>query len=370
MTNDATVPLPDGDTTIRLPATVPMPVSRRRLVGREPGRLRRAAIRIIGWQLGLVAIALAVIATSRVTVAVAGVAIIVLGATAMRLHGLWLDQWLVTCWRYRRRKGRPVSAEEVHGWTDRMGNQVGVLATGEGYSAILRVRPRQATAEGLAPVLDGLVDTLDAPGVRAIAAQIVTRSSPDAGRRYWIAVRLDPDECRPAVNARGGGTAGAVHATGGMVLRLAERLRAAGVEVRVPDGAELRTELAECLGVGAVVPRGPLGVKEAWRWWVASGVHQVCYRPRRLPRDRVRLLELLHRTAGKPALFSIGSLLIDRAPKGQRRAELIWRVAVPASPTGAPARAAARDLGTRLCRLDGAHGPGVYASLPRATRSI
>jgi type VII secretion protein EccE len=258
---------------------------------------------------------------------------------------------------------------EVHDWTDRAGNKVGVLAAGEGYSAILRVRPRQASAEGLASVLDGLLDTLDAPGVRAIAVQLVTRSSPDGARRYWIAMRLDPDECRPAVNARGGGPAGAVHATGGMALRLAERLRAAGVEVRVPDSAGLRADLATCLGVATADPPGGSGVGEAWRWWVAGGVHQVCYRPRRLPRDRGRLLELLHRTAGQPALFSVGSLLIDRAPKGQRRAELIWRIAVPApAAVHTAARMAGAGLGTRVWPLDGAQAPGVYASLPRATR--
>jgi type VII secretion protein EccE len=361
VTNDATVPLPDADTTVRLQVTPP--VRRRHLVSHEPGRLRRAAIRIIGWQVGLIAAALAVITTSRVIAVAVLLAAVLLAATAVRWRGRWLDQWLVTYWRYRWRKGRPASPVEVHDFADRAGNKVGVLSSGEGYSAILGIRPRQASAEGLAPALDGLLDTLDAPGVRAIAVQLVTMSSPGGSRRYWVAVRLDPHECRAAVNARGGGPAGAVHATGGMALRLAERLRAAGVEVRVPDGAGLRADLAACLGV-----RSDLGL-EKWKWWAGGAGHQVCYRPRRLPRDRVRLLESLHRTAGEPAQFCVGSLLIDRAPKGQRRAELIWRIAVPAQAAArTAARTAAAGLGTRVWPLDGAHGPGVRASLPRATR--
>ncbi|MFD0328772.1 type VII secretion protein EccE [Streptacidiphilus monticola] len=62
-------------------------------------------------------------------------------------------------------------------------------------------------------------------------------TSTPALRMTWVAVRLDPELCRPAVTARGGGEIGARKALQRAVDQLAARLGGAGLRATVLDAA-------------------------------------------------------------------------------------------------------------------------------------
>src|SRR5262245_18550604 len=203
------------------------------------------AVRVAVWQVAVVAAVVGV--SGRPAGLVLGG--VLLAATAVRVRGRWLDEWVGAYLRFRRRRARrqahPPATPlddvaphlQVRTHTDRSGTVVGLVADGTAWTAVLRVEPPPAS---FADLLDRLAGALDHADVRVAEVQLVSWAVPtpdtaSAWRVYWVAVRFSPGADPAAVQARGGGETGAVRATAVAALRLATSLRQGGCTVRVLD---------------------------------------------------------------------------------------------------------------------------------------
>ena len=318
-----------------------------------------------------------------------------LGITAIRVRGRWIDRWFMIFMRYRGRarvRRAPCALGVVaprlttHEYRDPAGTVAGVLTDGPHWTVVLRldgvdpaVNPvgapyaveRMAHAERLIGVLQSAVDP--AGEVRAPAVQLVRWAVPmpvdpekPAGRGtgapapawnvHWIAVRGQaPDATGRAGFANDAGFAdaddAALKASPAAALRLAAILAAQGFAVRPLREAELSDELASSLG--AAPAGGAVTAREGW-WSLSLGrLHHATYRLTRPMRDPARLARALSWLAGPPALSTCASLLFT-APAGT-------------SGNGIPAPAAA-VVGTSIAASANAAAPSAAAAEARAVR--
>jgi type VII secretion protein EccE len=281
-----------------------------------------------------------------------------------------------------------VPGADTRGYADRVGNLVGLLTDGAGWTAVLQLDPipEADLRTRLAPLLDEIAAAVEGGEIRVAATQLVGWSVPVPGgqqapawRVYWVAVRFVPGLHPAAVEARGGGEQGAVKSAAVAALRLAMGLRQRGYALRVLDGTELAAELSTSLGIEPpkrglsgqpVSATGPGPVPgETWHSWSLGALHHAGFRLRHLPRDHAGLAAVLTWLARPPAITTCVSALFSRDPGGgPARTQVVLRFAVPADRDRRAVRAALRraaaGFGTYLAPMNGEHLVGVRATIP------
>jgi ESX secretion system protein EccE len=164
----------------------------------------------------------------------------------------------------------------THAFAGRERRDVGMAADGGTLTAVLRVEVAPVARSPLRPSpqerplpLSLLYDALDTDGIRlesvkavqytqpaptpllpprAVAAvsyaALTAQGGPPALRLTWVALRLDPELCAPAVAERGGGLAGAQRCLVRAADQLASRLTGAGFTAAALSEAELLSAVA------------------------------------------------------------------------------------------------------------------------------
>jgi ESX secretion system protein EccE len=271
------------------------------------------------------------------------------------------------------------------------GNRIGVGQDEDGWFAVLAVGPHSGLwgDAGGGIRLDRLAGILADPAVPVSSISVVSQSVPApnaaldrqsraalsyrqllqsdpvlADQAVWVTVRLSPADAAAAAAARGGGLAGVDRAIAAALGRVGKTLGAGDLPLRILDPTALSDALTSSSGLGGRAPAGT----EDWTAWYGDGVGNVGFWLSRWPRGPVEEL-FAALTRCPAALVSVAVTLHPPAADGQLRVACLVRVA--ADPNALPQAASevvstARQAGARLRRLDGEHGPVVYATLPTA----
>ncbi|MFC1421444.1 type VII secretion protein EccE [Streptacidiphilus cavernicola] len=293
--------------------------------------------------------------------------------------------------------------------------EIGMIGDGTFLSAVILV---EAQDEPLRPVrgtlgltLDLLADGLQVDDVTVDAIQVVqySQTSPAphlpeqalAARGYrelpfgagtpglrltWVAVRLDPERCRSAVAARGGGEAGARKALQRATDQLASRMIGAGLRATVLDQAGVVAAVSTATCGNPLRTGGPGGGGErhrrtaetarSWRcddrwntsYWVGNWPRLAVGAGRERGNSGIESGELVNLLTGTPALGSTFSLTVRQASAGA--VAVTGQVRVTArgeselSQVARQLETRARSAGVGLVRLDHEQIPGVLATLP------
>jgi type VII secretion protein EccE len=352
-------------------------------------------------------------------------AALVLAAVARR-RGRALPKWLASAVALRRRQRRagPVLDPEVEAgltpavecapalrtgtYVDRNRRSVGTVGDGTFLTALLRV---ESGASALRPEhgerplpLRLLHDAFEVDGIRLESVQVVQHTQPapaptlpersiaalsyaplQAGsgtpaiRLTWVAMKLDPELCREAVQARGGGAEGVQRCLVRVADQLASRLTGAGFRATVLTEEELVSALATSAVANPLVtahasqPDTPPAQRTAessrsWRcddrWHTAYGIGRwPGLGPGGVPLPQVAAL-----LTGLPALATTLSLTLSRgerqsvAVSGHMR--ITGRSAGELVALRQELERTARGAEVGLVRLDREQVPGVLASMP------
>ncbi|MBQ0984376.1 type VII secretion protein EccE [Streptomyces sp. F63] len=428
-TGPATGPAP-GDSRRRDGGGAAAPAGERVARVRPPSRTGRVGPFLL-WQVVLLEAALAVAAAG---LALGGgwpvPALVVACALAVpaviRRRGHTVPDWFAAALalRSRRRTTGPCApdtdaslapvAESLPGFrpfphVDRERRTVGMLGDGTFLTAVVRV---EAAGSSLRPAsgaralpLSLLSDVLQVDDIVLESAQLVQQVRPapaphlpqqavarlsyaplQAGtgapalRMTWVAVKLDPELCREAVEARGGGLGGARRCLVRAADHVASRISGAGFQAVVLDQEELNSTVATAacasprLAARAGRPdagpqRRTVETSRVWRcddrWHTTYAVGRwPALGPAALPLQR--LVSLI--TAG-PAYATTFSLAVRRGPhRGSVNVAGHVRVTGGSDTELVGVRRAveqaARSAGIGLVRLDREQLPGALATLP------
>ncbi|SFF21203.1 type VII secretion protein EccE [Actinoplanes philippinensis] len=186
-----------------------------------------------------------------------------------------------------------------------------------------------------------------------------------ADQQVLVAVRLEPKSAAAAALTRGGGLTGVDKAVTALVNRTAKVLGGTGLTVRVLDPDALVAALAGSCPATADAGEPAPGA-EVWTGWQAAGLAHAGLVLTRWPAHRPD--ELFAALTGLPA--DLVNVTITMRPAGSG-VETRCVVRVAARPDALPetvtqAFALADRAGGRLQRLDGRHGPAVWATAPTA----
>ncbi|MET8569173.1 type VII secretion protein EccE [Streptomyces sp. NPDC004783] len=284
---------------------------------------------------------------------------------------------------------------------------VGMVGDGGFLTAILQVEAEAGALRaerGRTPLPLALVrDVLDVDGIRLESAQVVLHTQPapaphlpqqsvvvtnyaqlqadtvsPAVRIMWIALKLDPELCREAVAARGGGLLGAQKCLVRSAEHLSSRLTGAGFRANVLTEEELSAAIATSACANPLVtsqqgqgeaPRRR--TEESSRSWRCDNRRHTTYWVRRWPQlggPDHGLPQLVAQLTAVPALATTFSLTLARS--GQQDVSITGhlRVTGRSSTELSDARRAlersARQARTGIVRLDREQLPGVLATLP------
>jgi type VII secretion protein EccE len=376
-----------------------------------------------------VGLALAVIgaALGRAWLLPAGVVgcALVVGAV-IRRRGHAVQDWLSTALalRARRRATAPSPAdvdpslapvaENVPGlrpftYVDRDRRTVGMLGDGSFLTAVVRV---EAKSDALHPVfgarslpLSVLGDALEVDDIVLESVQLVQQVRPapaphlpeqsmarlsyaplqertgaPALRMTWVAVKLDPELCREAVDARGGGTEGAQRCLVRVADHVASRITGAGFRAVVLDQEEFNSTVATsacanpALSARASRPEAAprRRTAETPRVWRCDDRWHTTYAVGRWPelgRGATPLPKLVALLTSAPAYATTFSLTLRR---GSLRGSMTvgGHVRITGGTDTGLVRVrraleqAARSAKVSLIRLDREQLPGVLATLP------
>jgi type VII secretion protein EccE len=358
------------------------------------GRIGGVAVgQLVAAQVAAVAVLATFEQSDWVFVPVALGAAAVAGALFARRDGHWWYEHALLRWRFSRRRasrraeaarGRAaplapgLSVREV---SDR-GASFGVGLDEEGWYAAVAVLPGPGPrgSRDLSLLrLAGLLQPVDLPVTTVQIGQ--QRPAAPAARpagvvpdpdQVWVALRLDTGAA-PAVAAhRGGGLDGVHRALAAALRRVVKVLRTAGLDGRALDANALATALVEVTG-GTGTAEPPV---EQWRVWRVGGTGHVCFQLH--GQLGAELAEVAARL-GQPPVESYTVTVALRAaappprvgpPGAAGEQPLLTGVLRVAAPVAALEQALARAAelaawaGMRLRRLDGEHGPAVYAAAP------
>ncbi|MFJ8110720.1 type VII secretion protein EccE [Streptomyces sp. NPDC096132] len=375
-----------------------------------------AAVLLVGWVIGPVALAVAGV-----------VAVVLVVLSVARRRGRSLPEWLGTA---RALKARQRLAERfeippgtepgfgpalecdpslrtyVYGGRDR--RPVGIIGDGTFVTAVLQVEA-DATAlradRNRQPLPLSLVrDALDVDGIRLESAQIVLHTQPapalhlppqsvavtnyaplqeqtgaPAVRITWIALKLDPELCPEAVAARGGGLVGAQKCVVRAADHLASRLTGAGFSTTVLDEEQLTAALATsaCANPLVTAEAGRTGTlerrtEESSRSWRCDNRRHTTYWLRRWPSlggaHAPSLPQFIALVTAVPALATTFSVTLARGERQDVSLAAHLRVTGRSDDELVAARravqGAARHTGAGLARLDREQVPGILATLP------
>jgi type VII secretion protein EccE len=186
-----------------------------------------------------------------------------------------------------------------------------------------------------------------------------------AERTTWVAVRL---EARSRAEVGMAGSYDAEHApalVGSLIRKVGRLLRESGLDHRILTGDELTDALTRACELDPAAPGESWRPQEDWSHWRAGELAHNVFWLRTWPRldNTAALLEHL---ISLPAASSASSLTLTRDGAGLGLRCLV-RVSAPASTLESSARAveeAATHAHAELVRLDGEHGPAMYACAP------
>ncbi|WP_069756837.1 type VII secretion protein EccE [Streptomyces sp. EN16] len=305
-------------------------------------------------------------------------------------------------------------AENVPGfgpqvYVDRTHRTVGMLGDGTFLTAVVRV---EASGESLRPAfgarslpLSLLGDALRVDDIVLESAQLVqqVRCAPaphlpqqsvarlsyaplqdqtgaPALRMTWVAVKLDPELCREAIEARGGGMEGAQRCLVRVADHVASRITGAGFQAAVLDQDELNSAVATSACANPILS-GRAGrpdaapqrrTMETSRVWRCDDRWHTTYAVDRWPelgRGATPLPQLVALLTSVPAYATTFSLTVRRGVR-QGSTSVAGHVRV----TGGSGteligvrrtlEQAARHAKVGLARLDREQLPGVLATLP------
>ncbi|PVC86420.1 type VII secretion protein EccE [Streptomyces sp. CS090A] len=356
----------------------------------------------------------------------AGVLVVLLVLLAVvRRRGRALQDWLAGALllKARRRAAAPGAdaepmlapvAENVPGfgphiYVDRDHRTVGMLGDGTFLTAAVRV---EASGEALRPAfgarslpLSLLGDALQVDDIVLESAQLVqqVRAAPaphlpqqsvarlsyaplqdktgaPALRMTWVAVKLDPELCREAIEARGGGLDGAQRALVRVADHVASRITGAGFRAVVLDQDELNSAVATSACANPLLS-GRAGrpdaapqrrTMETSRVWRCDDRWHTTYAVDRWPelgRGATPLPQLVALLTSVPAYATTFSLTVRRgARQGETSVSGHVRVTGGSDTELVGVRRtleqAARHAKVGLARLDREQLPGVLATLP------
>jgi type VII secretion protein EccE len=363
-------------------------------------------------ELAVAAVVLAATAGNLPVLALISAAALVLVLTIFgRADGRWIYQWVVARSRLQRRRGRTSRLKSalassqpavvalaslaprliIRAVPDR-GRTIGVGHDREGWFAAVALgtwddvwgqRDVRLELERLSRLLDESV--MPVSSLQVLTYQTVTPSAfvddTAAARSYrellgsegcpveqtvWLSVRLSPADAAEAAATRGGGMEGVDRAMAATVGRIEKILASAGIANQALDADGLREAIYFCSGLESLPPTtGNNNLpRERWSSWSVGGMTHACFTVSRWSQEPGA--ELVRQLAQVPG-FAVAVAMILR-PYGER-AGLLGLVRVSAPNDGL--RVAVRQLnrqagrvGLRLRRLDGEHGPGVYATAP------
>ncbi|MBT2491153.1 type VII secretion protein EccE [Streptomyces sp. ISL-96] len=384
-------------------------------------------------QLILVELAAAVMLAAWVTaerwlLAPAGaVAALLLLLAVLRRHHRPLPEWYETARSLKRRQREaklpvppgtdPMLAPTVecdpalrtYTFVSRDDRSIGMIGDGSFLTAVLFVQPGD---EPLRPGFAGrqlplqlVQDALEVDGIKLASAQVVQHTQPApaphlpqqsvAARSYgplqaqagspalrltWVALKLDPELCPEAVEARGDGVPGTQRALLRVADQLASRLAGAGFEATILDENELVQALAtsSCLNPRANnAQRGQDGrpaqrrtVESVRSWRVDDRWHSTYWISRwpQLGDGGVALPRLITQFTSLPVLATTFSMTLSKA--GNRGVSVTGHVRITGrgeNELGQVRRdleraASASKVG--LVRLDREQVPGALATLP------
>ncbi|WP_308294666.1 type VII secretion protein EccE [Streptomyces sp. JJ66] len=399
------------------------------MLAREPvmGRFGPVRVRqLVALQVAAGLVLAAWVVHERLLVPASVVAFFLVLVALTRWGGRPLPEWLggALALRRRRRAAAPVLERDVsaglvpvvecaprlrcHEYAHRDGRRIGVVGDETFLTAVVRVERRDAALRGgrgehplpLGPVYDAL----EVDGIRLESAQVVQHTQPapaptlppqavaalsygplqretgvPAARLTWVALKLDPERCREAVDARGGGVDGAQRALARVADQVASRLTGAGFRTTVLTEDELVAALATSAAADPLVTaqagqpdatpvRRTAESARAWRcddrWHTVYGIG----RWPELGSGGSPLPEVAAALSALPALATTLSLTLARGP--HEAVAITGHVRVTACGEAELAalrqqvEQAARGAGVALTRLDHEQVPGVLASLP------
>ncbi|MGW2833558.1 type VII secretion protein EccE [Streptomyces sp. NPDC001286] len=299
-------------------------------------------------------------------------------------------------------------ALRTYAFVSRDNRQIGMIGDGTFLTAVLFVQPadeplRPAAAHRQLP-LKLVQDALEVDGIRLASAQVVQHTQPApaphlpqqslAARSYgplqaqvgspalrltWVALKLDPELCPEAVQARGDGVPGAQKALLRVADQLSSRLAGAGFKATILDETELVQALAtsSCLNPrssqqhAAQDGRSQRRTVEAVKTWRVDDRWHTTYWVSRWPQlgnGGVSLPELVTRLTSLPVLATTFSMTLSKA--GNRGVSLAGHIRVTArgddelSQVGRELERAASAAKVGLVRLDREQVPGALATLP------
>ncbi len=382
-------------------------------------------------QLVLIELALAVVlmtAAVDMLLLVPGivVAVALVLLAVLRRRRLSVRDWLATVLALRARRSAAVplgqgadpslapAAEAVpglrtYGYLDRDRRTVGMVGDGTFLTAVVRV---EAKGSALRPAggaralpLTVLHDALYVDGIKLESVQVVQHVQPapaphlpehavarqsyvplqqqtgaPALRLMWVALKFDPELCREAVKARGGGLTGAQRCLTRATDHLASRLTGAGFLATVLDEQELIAALATsaCANPVATARAGlpdaapARRTHETSRVWRCDDRLHTTYGVGRWPelgRSATPLPRLVSVLTSVPTLASTFSLTVTAGDRNgaagiSGHVRLTGRSDAELSRARRQLEVAAREAKLGLVRLDREQLPGAVATLP------
>jgi len=381
---------------------------------RLPGQVRGLRVgQFVTVELAAVAVLFSIGRPVWVLSAVGAATAVVLGVTFGRRNGRW---WHETFGVRRRLRGRRaarraytdedfrlaalrelVPALALHTVAERR-NEIGVAQDGVGWFAAIEVAPeRGVRGEAHPPVpLDALAELLVDGGVPISAVQVVIHTTPapsaaispdapalmsyrtlaedgsggpvPAEQTTWVVARLDAQDAAEATRSRGGGVEGVRRTLAASLGRIGTVLAEAALPYRLLDAEGLLAALSRSCRIAdraTATVAGKPRTDERWRAWQADGLAHACFWIQSWPvlRQDTPVLNALARFAAEATSVSV---VLAPRPRGVEVRTFV-RLAAETDTLERSAdalRAAAAQVKVRLRRLDGEHGPAVYASAP------
>lgn len=297
----------------------------------------------------------------------------------------------------------------TYAFIDRDRRTVGMIGDGSFVSAVVRV---EAGVTALRPAFGAralplglLHDALEMDGIRLESAQLVQHVQPApaphlpeqavARRSYaplqeqtgspalrltWVALKLDPELCREAVEARGGGLQGAQKCLLRAADQLASRITGAGFRATVLNEEELIAAVATSACVNPLAtarasqPDAPpvRRTAETSRTWRCDDRLHTTYGVGRWPelgRAATPLPRLVSLLTAVPALTTTFSLTVGRGVRRQSVAvsghvRVTGRTDSELTAARRHLERSSRSAKVGLVRLDREQLPGLLATLP------
>jgi type VII secretion protein EccE len=286
--------------------------------------------------------------------------------------------------------------------SSRSGEPVGMIGDGTFLTAVIRVAARNEplrAARRVNPLpLGAVTAVLGDPELPASCVQIVTHTQPaptpqlpphalavrsyqtfatdvPAQRTTWVAVRLDPQECATAIEARGGGALGAQRSLLTLAQRVASEIEGSGFETVLLSEPELISALGTACAVNPLVGTAPgtastaRRTAEHKRTWRCDDRWHTTYWVDRLPTLTADTTPDL--VAGLTGLPTLSTTLGITATRGigdaigfSMHVRISARAEAQLLEVAKALEQQADKLGAGLSRLDGEQLPGLIATIP------